>query len=149
MTGENKKMKQRNSTMGRVKKRVVERGVFSGIRLFLSVSQALRFSLMVMDGLPLWNNGTHIDVQHSETYTRTHGAHIHSLQPSKPTWSHLISFLKMVHSKYNQRDKMRKWNNTFKINCLWTKVSMKSLAPIVPQWFCTMKNIPWLRLNSL
>lgn len=51
--GENDKVKRRKPTMGKVKKRVVERGVFSGIRLFLSVSQALCFSLMVMDGPPL------------------------------------------------------------------------------------------------
>lgn len=51
--GENKKVRWREPTVGNAKKRVEERGVFSGIRLFLSVSQALRFSLIVMDGPPL------------------------------------------------------------------------------------------------
>lgn len=51
---------ERKLTIGIVKKRVVERGVFSRIRLFLSASRALCFSLMVMDGPQLGNNGTHI-----------------------------------------------------------------------------------------
>lgn len=40
-----------------------ERCFFREIRSFLSVSLALCFSLMVMDGPPLWNNGTHRNVQ--------------------------------------------------------------------------------------
>ena len=55
-----------------------ERGVFSRIRLFLSVSQAPCFRLMVMDGPPLWNNGAHIDVSHSVAYRHTHPLTMHT-----------------------------------------------------------------------
>lgn len=50
--GENKKVKRRNQAMGESEEENCG-GVFSGIRLFLSVRLALCFSLMVMDGPPL------------------------------------------------------------------------------------------------
>lgn len=64
MQGERRRTWRENTKMKKWKRTVVKRGVFfREIRSFLSVSLALCFSLMVMDGPPLWNNGTHRNVQ--------------------------------------------------------------------------------------
>lgn len=132
--------------MGKVKKRAVERGVFSRIRLFLNVSQALCFSLMVMDGPPLWNNGTHINVQHSEARAHTHNAHFYNLQALTLSLCYLLRFLVLVHLLHNLYklltiDGMKTWNNRFETNSLH---GMKMHCVAVRT---NTKNMPQLRLN--